>query len=87
MNLPDTPELSDWSEWSSCDVACGDGFRSRSRECVSSNCGVQESGCVGELTENECCVNYTGCGKKYLLSNDNTCGGGEGGCGLAVGVC
>ena len=75
--------LSEWTQWSDCDVACGDGQRERSRECSPAEHGGVS--CESEvLSQSETCFVAPGCPVDGVLSDWTdwtpctlSCGGGE----------
>lgn len=47
-----------WSSWSSCSVSCGEGWQSRTRNCMTSGNSMM---CIGPLRENRPCNNSVVC--------------------------
>lgn len=45
----------DWTNWTECSVTCGDGKKTRSRDCSPPTHGGKD--CEGEPTETEDCKN------------------------------
>ncbi|XP_062844144.1 adhesion G protein-coupled receptor B1-like [Trichomycterus rosablanca] len=59
ISQPVTDGVQDqWSSWSSCSVSCGEGWQSRTRNCMTSGQGIL---CTGPLRENRPCNNSIVC--------------------------
>ena len=46
---------SEWSEYSACDVTCGNGSQTRERQCVYPDTSKKGSACEGDSTQNKIC--------------------------------
>ena len=51
----------DWSEWSKCSGYCGEGERTRSRNCDSPAPAYEGDDCEGDDSETETCKHYVPC--------------------------
>ncbi|CAF1196928.1 unnamed protein product, partial [Didymodactylos carnosus] len=53
-------KFADWSEWKSCSVTCGEGYRSRKRQCLQDGVETLTHNCIGKDLEIQPC-NITTC--------------------------
>ncbi|KAK2834186.1 hypothetical protein Q7C36_014887 [Tachysurus vachellii] len=59
ITVPQSDGVQDqWSSWSSCSVSCGEGWQSRTRNCMKSGNSIM---CIGPLRENRPCNNSMTC--------------------------
>ena len=63
------PVFGEWGEWTSCSVTCGNGVRTRNRQCTSSCPYVEENNLNHRLLDNENCREMSAsCSELLILS-------------------